>query len=142
MTADIEVKFDVSDIAKTMKQYQNRVKNVQMSTVAEILQTAVDDLIQAEGVGGTQGKWKGFAASTLKSKPKRKGGSLLQDGGDLADMQPKEGDWWAGVVSPAEYAGWHITGTANMPVRDFFALNFDKVLEEIGESIIEEIERG
>lgn len=140
----VKVEFDVRDLTAKIGRYQKRLKNISMAVVAEILQTAVDNLIQSEGVEGTQGRWKGFSPVTFKIHPEREGGSLLQATGQLANMQPSEGDWYAMVTSSAPYAGYHITGTRkpDMPSRDFFALKFDEVLDEIGDMILEEVERG
>jgi len=131
----IDVQFDMRDLEKALGEYTRKIKAVPMNVVAEMLATAIDDEIQSEG----RGSWPGFSPNTIKRHPRRAGGSLLQDTGLLANIQKSEGNDWAQATSPAPYAGFHVTGTKNMPARNFLDLNMGEILEEIAAYIADEI---
>ena len=133
------VDVDVSDVTRALRVFARRADNLNMPFIAEVLSTAVDDLIQSEGAEGTQGPWKPFAQSTLERHPRRRGGKLLQDKGVLANFQARTGPDFAEVYSPAPYAEWHVTGTRHMPKRNPLAIDLTKVTDEIAEDVLEEI---
>lgn len=131
----IDVHFDMKDLQRVLGESIRHLKAIPMDVVAETLATAIDDEIQTEG----RGRWADFSLATLKRHPKRSGGMLLQDTGLLANIQTREGNDWAEAISPAPYAGWHVTGTKNMPARNFLDIRLDQVLEEIAEFIVDEM---
>ena len=132
------VHVDVSDINDIFEGMAQRVEAYPMALISEGLATAVDDLIQAEG----DGQWAPLSPNTLRRRPRRKGGMLLQDYGLLADIQTREGGDWAEAWSPAPYAGFHITGTEWMPERDWTDIPMASVLEQFTEDILDDAVGG
>jgi len=131
----IDVKFDMKEIENILKEYTSKIKNIPMSVIAEMLATEIDDEIQTEG----RGRWPAFALETIKRHPERAGGSLLQDKGILANIQKKIGNNWAKAYSKRKFARFHVTGTKNMPARNFLDIQMEKVLEEMAAYITDEI---
>ena len=136
----VDVRFDTEALQARIRAYGTRDKNIPMALVGEMISSAVDDVIQSEGLAGTKGAWDPFLASTLQRHPRRIGGKLLQDTGVLANMQSRPRAREVKVESPAPYAGWHAEGTRAIPERDFLAIDFNKVLEDIAEVILMEME--
>ena len=135
------VEFDMSNLESRLNGYKIREKNLDMSVIAEILRTHMDDLINSQGATGEQGKWKGFAPSTLKRNPKRIGGMLLQRTGiaGLADFGIDINQETILAYSPAPYAKYHVKGTKHMPRRDPTAVKMGPLLDEIAETILEDV---
>jgi len=143
----VNVSVDTSELGRCIEQYSDRIKAVPMAIIGEGLVTAIDDLIQSEG----EGRWPGFSPVTLRLHPERRGGKLLQDTGQLANVQiTEETPNSVTVASPAGYAGFHVTGTYQdniynayapheMPARNFLGINIGNVLDEAAESITDEI---
>jgi phage gpG-like protein len=118
-----------------------------LPVLGEIIQTAVEEVIQTEGAAGTDGPWEPFSPTTLKLNPKRRGGQLLQDTGLLARLQIRRGMDWVEVRSPAPYAGFHVTGVRQngipnlgpVPARNFLAIDLGRILERAAEAVAAEI---
>lgn len=136
---DVEIRVDFSDLNAVLAGYVRRSNNIDTSVISQILATAIDDVIQSQGAAGTQGAWDEFSPTTLDIHPRRIGGMLLQDTGILANIQTSEGGFWGMAASPAEYAHWHVTGTGNMPERDFLAVELEQVSDEIADILTAEI---
>lgn len=136
--AAVDPIFVTTALEGVLTGYIRRNRSLSMSTIAAGLITAVDDLIQNEG----DGRWPDLAASTIKRHPHRRGGSLLQDTGLLASIQESPdspGPDWVQVESPAPYSWYHVSGTRNMPERDFLLVDFARVLEQAADEIAQEI---
>lgn len=136
----VKVKFETKRLQAMIRAYGERAQNPPMRLVGEIIAAEVDDVIQSEGEAGTKGKWEGFSQKTLELHPRRVGGMLLQDTGLLANLQTRSNAVEAEVASPAPYATFHVTGTKNMPARNFLAIDFDRVMEQIVVAWVNDIE--
>ena len=67
---------------------------------------------------------------------------LLQDTGATANIQVFAVEPQAVVIgSPTQQAPFFLRGTRNMVARDFFALNFPKVLDALGDLALQEFQR-
>lgn len=137
--SSVDVRVDVTQVDAVLRGYVSRSKNIDQSFIAQVLTTAVDDVIQSEGRAGDEGPWKPMQPATWHWNPRRKGGRLLQATGLLANMQDVSGDGFAKIKSPAPYAHWHVTGTKHMAKRNFLAIDLGKASEEIGEYLTAEI---
>ena len=115
------VDVDTSDLRRIFDELTNNAKNVPMGLVAMPFVSAVETEIQTEG----QGQWKPFSETTLRMKPRRRGGKLLQDTGRLASIQVDDQNavGIAIVFSPADYAWKHSDGYKNIPQRDPFDID-------------------
>lgn len=131
----MSARFHMDDIYRIVDDLQNQVNNLPLSAVGTLLQNAIDDLIESEG----NGKWPKLAPSTLKRRPRRKGGRLLQDRGFLNKIQVETGRNWVSAGSPVDYAIYHVTGTRNMPQRDFLDIDMDQFVEDAGNLIAADI---
>lgn len=123
------IDFDVQELEMRLGEIGARADAFPLSVLSEMLSNAVNDEIETEG----RARWVPFAESTLVRHPRRVGGSLLQDTGLLANIQPDEGDDWVEASSPARYAIFHVVGTRNMPKRDFLDIDIDGFLREAAE---------
>lgn len=141
-----DVHFDVTELERELRKLGQDVENIPLSIITEGLITAIDDEIQSEG----QGQWPALSDVTLALHPKRIGGRLLQDLGELANLQATEGPDWVEVASPAPYASFHVTGTEQMnifqtyaphkmPARNFLDIDIERVLNEAAEAILLEV---
>ena len=140
MAGDVRAIFVTTHLEETLKAYVRRLDGVPMEVLAEGLITAIDDEIQSEG----QGEWPDFAESTLRRHPKRKGGQLLQDTGQLANIQQMPGSPgpdFVEVGSPAPYAIYHTSPKPRkqIPLRDFLDIDMPAVLDGIADDILREI---
>lgn len=134
------ITVDMRELQLVLKRTSQRSKNLPMKLYATQFLSEVDDVIQSEGAAGTKGKWEPFADSTLERHPRRVGGSLLQDTGALAAIQVKQITGTSFVLeSNPHYAKYHLTGTEHMPERDFFAVNFQKALDDMGDEVLQEL---
>jgi hypothetical protein len=138
----VDVIVDISDVISKLKKYGLRDRNVDMSIAAEALRSAMSDLIRSEGALGTEGLWRPLSPSTLRAHPNRIGGRLLQDTGLLANIQTRVSPRSAEAYSPAPYGGYHVTGTRKMPRRDFTAVRWGPLLDDIADSIMVEVIQG
>jgi len=135
-----EVRLDVDELILHLQRFDANSRTLPMDAFAALVIGEVDLVIESEGAEGTDGRWEPFSEETLRRHPRRVGGMLLQDTGATAVIQVKEvSEQTVVIASPTEYAEHHLQGTRNMPKRDFFALNFPRVLEELGEIALEEI---
>ncbi len=136
------IEFDMTDLVRKLKGKAKRIENYPMQSVGALLMEETDSMFDTEGAAGVDGPWRPLAESTLEAHPRRRGGMILQDTGAMANVQiTKVGDFSVTIASPTGYAGFHITGTSIMPKRDFFALNFAKVLDRVGDDILQEMDR-
>jgi phage gpG-like protein len=133
--AQINVTIDTRELEREIQRFAERKRAFPMATLASRLDAAVQDLIESEG----RGRWDRLKETTLIRHPRRRGGKLLQDTGQLKTMQLSSGPDWAQVTSPAPYAGYHVSGTPDMVRRDFLDLNMSAVLEELAQIIATEI---
>ena len=131
--SQVVVKVDMTDFVRELEDVAHDVETFPMELVAEGLVGAIDDQIDSEG----RGEWKPLSPNTIRRRPRRRFGTLLQDRGLLANVQPTHGTDWAEVASPAPYAGFHITGTEFMPARDWTDIDLDDVMEGFTEQIME-----
>ncbi len=147
--SNVDIHVDTRELGSAIRNIANRVPQVALPIIGETLSTAIDALIRSTGQTGTDGPWEPFSPVTFKIHPRREGGHLLQNTGELANMQIEEGSDWVEVGSPAPYAGYHVTGTTKnalpgmgpMPARNFLAVDLDRVLEEAADQIVEEVAR-
>lgn len=140
--AEIDIKVDSGDLGRAIHAMSNRVKNIPMDLLGQMLVNAVDEMFETEGAAGTAGQWKPLRESTIARNPRRAGGQILQATGAMANIQVKEvSEYSVTVESPTAYAAWHLSGTKDMVARDFFALQFDKVLGEMGDLVLQEFAR-
>lgn len=137
--AEVDINVDVSDLNAVLAGYIRRSNNLDTSVISSILATEIDDVIQSEGKAGEKGEWDEFSPVTFDLHPRRIGGMLLQDTGVLANIQESSGGFWGMAESPAEYAHWHVTGTGNMPERDFLAVELNRVTDEVADTLMQEI---
>jgi len=142
MGTPVRAEFVTTQLEEILTAYVRRHDGLPMTVIAEGLITAIDDLIQSEG----NHEWKEFNPDTLKRHPKRRGGLLLQDTGLLAQIQQtpaSPGPDWVEVESPAPYAIFHVSRAPRkiIPLRDFLDINMPKVLDDIGDQILSEIDQ-
>ena len=135
LTAGWHYKFDTSDFQRAVISLGHDAASIDMGVIANDIANAVDDLINSEG----DGSWPELAPSTILRHPRRSGGMLLQDTGHLAQMEMDSGPDWAEVRSSANYAGFHIDGTKNMPSRDWSDIDLDKLMNDAINEILEDI---
>jgi hypothetical protein len=140
MAGDVRAVFVTTHLEETLKAYVRRLDGIPIEVLADGLITAIDDEIQSEG----QGEWPDFADSTLKRHPERKGGQLLQDTGQLANIQHMPGSPgpdFVEVGSPAPYAIYHTSPKPRkqIPLRDFLDIDMPAVLDGIADDILREI---
>ena len=135
-----KVTVDTSDLGRIFSELNARAQSIPMAMVAAPFVTAIDDEIQSQG----KGKWPPFADATLRMHPRRKGGKLLQDTGQLAQMQVDEQDaiQTAFVFSPADYAWKHANGYKRIPKRDYLDIDMDGTAEIACMAIVQEICAG
>lgn len=138
----VEVKFDVTQLTRAVRRYEQRTKNLPMDLMGQLLINATEEMFETEGAAGEQGAWRPLQESTLKRNPRRAGGRILQATGATANIQVKEvSEYSVTIESPTDYAAWHLDGTDVMPARDFFAFRFGKVLEAMGDLALQEYAR-
>lgn len=134
------VEVDVRDLLRSLDDYEARVKNLPMDVYAMLLVSKVDEMFQTEGASGTDGPWQPLSASTLRRHPRRRGGQLLQDSGaTAASVGAEEQGHVISLYAGTAQTRFHIQGTEFMPRRDFFALNFPLVLEELASLVAQEL---
>ncbi len=136
------VEVDVSDLVRALRRYENKIQNLPMDVLGQILVNEADEIFQTEGASGSDGKWEALMDSTIARSPRRDGGQILQDTGATATVQVTEVSGFSvSIGSTTAYGGFHITGTQHMPKRDFFAFNFADVLDQIGDATLQEFQR-
>lgn len=134
------VEVDVKELLRAIDGYEERIKNLPMDMYAMLLVSKVDEMFQTEGAAGTDGPWEPLMASTLKRYPRRKGGQILQDtGATAASVGADERGHVISLYAGTAQTKFHIEGTDNMVRRDFFALNFPLVLEELASLVAQEL---
>lgn len=104
-----------------------------MPVVAEILNSAVMDTFEEEA-GFTTGAWE------ESERVADSGGKILQDTGILAGTMATELTAFSARVSPtAPYGIFHVTGTENMPKRNFLDIDWGSVTKEVEDFLLGEI---
>lgn len=147
MALTVDMHVDMGEVVKIIRGFESRARGLDLSVYAEDVRTAVDDLIQAEGATAGHEKWTALSSETLRRHPRRIGGQILQATGLLANLQTIYGTDWFGCRSPAAYAGYHITGTKTqggtpmMPKRDFLAIDFTSLLEQLATEMAGDVTR-
>lgn len=124
------VTFDASALRQVVREFEKRGGDVSkiMRHTSEILVSAVNDVFEAQGPG-----WPALAPATITAR--RGGGAgarMLIDSGNLVGSITRA---WAAHEAEAytevPYAGFHVSGTSRMPARDFMAVNWDEVMDEV-----------
>jgi len=138
----VKVEFITDQFQGVLLAYNARKRAIPLDVIAQSLITAIDDRLQSEG----NGQWLPLQNTTLERHPNRLGGSLLQDTGLLAQIQQSPGSPnpnWVEVMSPAKYAIYHTSDRPRkvIPLRDFLAIDMPRVLEQIGNTLLAEIDR-
>lgn len=143
----VDVQVNVEGVCRAIEHLEREAKDVDLEVLAAGIVSAIDDLIDSGG----RGRWPGLSPTTIKLHPRRAGGKLLQDTGQLAAIQTDTGPDWARIMSPAPYAGFHLEpGTDqdniyhafaphHMPARDFLAIDLPAVLEETAALLVQEV---
>lgn len=140
MQADIT--FDTADLERVLRRYEMKAKNLPMDLVGQMLVNAAEEMFETEGAAGSKGTWQPLSEQTILRRPNRAGGQLLQDTGQTANIQViGVSGHSVAVGSPTAWSGWHLTGTQHMPERDFFAFRFDRLLDDIGDLLLQEVQR-
>jgi len=136
----VEVTVDTSDLeAELQRRFGDKVKNLPMHTYSGLLIGAVDEMFETSGAAGSEGEWEPLSMATLQRRPNRAGGQLLIDSGAMAAVQVFSVDADSVTIgSQTAYSGFHVDGTQNMARRDFFALNFPKVLDELADMMLQD----
>lgn len=132
--------FTTTSLEDVLIAYVRRTESLPLDIITEGLVTAIDDVIQSEGYG----EWPDLAPSTLRRHPRRRGGQLLQDTGQLANIQHMPGSPgpdFVEVGSPAPYAIYHTSKQKRsvIPLRDFLDIDMTTVLDGIGDDIMKEL---
>jgi len=137
---DVFVRVDADSLIARINSLDQNVSSLPMDLFGQLIVNEVDEAFQSQGASTERGRWEPFNPRTLKRHPRRIGGMLLQDTGATANVQVMEVTADSVTVrSVTKQSRWHIEGTEHMPRRDFFALRFDRLLEELGEMVLEEI---
>lgn len=141
MAGDDQVaEFDVSALVRELDGYEQRLKNLPLDVFGMLLVAKVDEMFQSEGAAGSEGPWEPLSPATLKRHPHRRGGLLLQDtGATAAGVHSDERGMDVFLIASTAQSRFILDGTEHMPARDFFALNFPRVLDELGELVLEEL---
>lgn len=147
MPKPIRVRVDMRQLSKAFAGFDRRLQSADPEgIIADTIVASIDDLIASEG----NGSWPPFSPVTLKVHPKRRGGKLLQDTGQLAQMQPESAPGLATVTSPAPYAFYHqeetnvrglVNSSRKKPIRDPMGIDLMETLEEACVLIVQEIVR-
>jgi phage gpG-like protein len=138
----VDIRLDVDELVARLNRMEAASMNLPMDAFATITLGYVEEMFQTQGAVGTQGEWDPLLLSTLQRHPRRVGGMILQDTGAMANVQVMDVQEQSFVVkSPKDYARWHIRGTRHMARRDFFALNFTDLLNEMSDFVFEEIRK-
>jgi phage gpG-like protein len=124
-----------SDLAKVLAGIQAKGQSIDrhLPAIAEMLVSAVHDVLEAEGPG-----WQELADST---KRQRRGSSykILQDTGLFASsIAGSYGSTYAEAVDGTTYGHYHVTGTKRMPKRDWTELGPYEagLLEDVAELLV------
>ena len=123
-----KTEFDFSELEDVLGELEKRGANLSDygPVAADILVGAVLEVFEQEGPG--------WAAT-------QRGGTILQDTGNLVNsISPHSEGEIAEAFTNVPYAGFHVTGTRNMPQRDFLAIDQEATLEEIATAILLDIE--
>lgn len=145
----VSVNVDTRKLQKVLADFGARADAVNIEgIVGEVVLTAMDDLVDSNG----DGQWADFSPATFEMHPRRVGGELLRDTGQLVAFQILTTPGRATVRSPAPYAEYHQKGTKKLrgwvssddhgiPKRDFTAIDMKATLDEACATIVSEIAR-
>jgi phage gpG-like protein len=144
--------FDMMALEKAVEDFDRRGGNVSgiLPAAANILVEAVDYMFDTEGGAGNSGTWEPSARAEEQS------GQTLQDTGNLAGSIT--GDYggsglastaWFEAGTNVPYAVFHLPPDRSghpskgiMPVRDFFDVKMDDILDEVGDLFLAEVTGG
>lgn len=140
MGFEVDIQLNIDELIARLRRMEANSMTLPMESFAALVLGEVDDMFKTQGASGADGTWAPFSPETLKRHPRRVGGMLLQDTGATANIQVGSFDEQSFVVrSPTAYARFHITGTRHMPKRNFFALNFPELLDQMSELVMQEL---
>lgn len=140
--SEVIVDFNMEQLTRTLRRFQTKTTNQPMDLLGQLVVNAVDEMFETEGEAGTDGGWDPLKDSTIMRSPRRSGGSILQDTGAMAAVQVTEVSGFSVTVgSAAAYSRFHLEGTKTMVKRDFFALNFPKLLDAMADLALQEYQR-
>lgn len=131
----VAIEFNTRDLEDELMRIARRAQHQRDINfqISEVMLFMVEDKFDKEGPG-----WEPLAPATIL---RRRGGTrILQDSGLLASsMTPFADDERADVYTNVGYAGFHLDGTDNMPQRDFFDIDMERLLEIAAGMIMESI---
>lgn len=134
------VRFHSPDLAKQLTKLRAQGEDLRgaVPLAAEALLAAVDDVFEKEGPG-----WAPLAPATIAARRGGGGGAkILQDTAVLINsIDAEQGADFVEVGTNVPYAKFHVTGTKNMPQRDFLEIDFEAVSTEIAEMVLMSVVR-
>jgi phage gpG-like protein len=142
----VNVNIDFNELRAASKAFAARGGNLQDVTmvIANDLAAAAQERFELQS-GHLQGKWKKLAASTKKRmKPSRRNSAfkILVDTGLLAgSIVPHHDGMVAEAFTNVPYAKYHVSAAprTKIPLRDFFDIDFERVMEDTAELLLAEI---
>jgi phage gpG-like protein len=145
----IHTNIDFAELRKVSDAFKARGGNLQSVTevIAQDLVAAVEERFQTES-GHQQGPWKKLSASTIRrmrSRRRRSSVKILQDTGRLAgSITPYHDGLIAEAFTNVKYAKYHTSSAprSKIPLRDFFDIDFVRVMEDTAELLMAEVIPG
>lgn len=131
----VSVGYDTSALQRAIRELEAKGgrSGDAMRAASELVVSAVQEVFEQQGPG-----WPPLAPATIA---RRRGGGgaakMLIDSSNLVGSITRAwSDKEAEAYTEVPYAGYHVSGTSRMPARDFTAVDFDALLDEVGELIL------
>lgn len=142
------VDLDSSALIDALERLRDAGANVAAETMpvlAEILVSAVHEVLEREGAVAGRPKWPELAESTKRKRAKRQASGvfkILQDTGNLAgSIMPYADAEVAEAFTNVPYAGYHISDAPRrvIPKRDFTDIDFEAAQADAVDVILAQV---
>jgi len=131
----MSVEFNMEDLCREVAVMGDDMAGADLKFLRDDLIESI--MIQFETEGN--GSWPPLSPHTLRKKRNPAAGMLVDSGALKRSIWGEYSSTEVVIYVGVPYAGYHITGTKNMPKRDYSAINIDEIVAYATGQIMQDI---
>jgi len=131
----VSVFFDMSDLYKEVRLMGEDAASIDLAFLRDDVMESIMIQFDTEG----HGSWAPLSPNTLKKKKNPAAGTLVDTGAMKRSIFGEYSSDEVVISVGVPYAKYHMTGTKNMPKRNFSDINLEEIISYATGQIIQDI---
>ena len=131
----MSVEFDISYLCKEVRIIGEDIAGIDLKFLRDNILESVMNQFETEG----EGSWEPLSPNTLKKKKNPAAGMLVDTGAMKRSIFGEYSSTEVVISVGVPYAKYHMTGTKNMPQRDFSAINLQEIVDFATGQIMQDV---